>query len=191
MLSWQKARLLRKDIGALLVDVFAMNKTSTAASIISPCLQEQIHRRITGSELKQGTYRWGSYAGVTVHFMMCVCVCAGVGRLMHARSSLHIAVHKCSMHIFLWLRVQAVFPHHLSFFLIQWKIPRLPLCRLRKQRGCNQSSGCFSRNPLCLSLHCFPIKGTLITGNSAGNRAPRWEVGMEKVERTRLLETSL
>lgn len=89
----------------------------------------------------------------------------------------HFSVITCASHI----------PHHF-FSMIQWKIPRLPLCWLRKQRGCNQSSGCFSHNPLCLSLHCFPIKGTLITGNSAGNRARRWEVGMEKVEQTRLLK---
>ena len=73
--------------------------------------------------------------------------------------------------------------HHL-FSMIQWKIPRLLLCRLRKHRGCNQSSGCFSHNPLCLSRHYFPIKGALITGNSAGNMTGRWEVGMEEEEQT-------
>lgn len=118
------------------------------------------------------TFRWLLHV-LTVHFMMCVgtlCMCC---------------LYECTVYIFLWLRLQTTFPT-IFFSMIQWKIPRLLLCWLRKQRGCNQSSGCFSHNPLCLSLHCFPIKGTLITGNSAGNQAGRWEVGMEKVEQTRL-----
>lgn len=108
-----------------------------------------------------------------------------VGLGPRACFSLHIKVHNRTMNIFLRLRAQSMFPT-ISISMIQWKIPRLPLCWLRKHRGCNQSSGCFRHNPLCLSLQCFPIKGALITGNSAGNGAGRWEVGMEKEEQTRL-----
>lgn len=83
---------------------------------------------------------------------------------------------------FLWL--QLFLSIHVS--IIQWKIPRLPLCRLGKQNGCNQSSGCFTHNPLCLSLCSFFIKGALITWSSAGNRSGRWEASVERIEKTHL-----
>lgn len=59
------------------------------------------------------------------------------------------------------------------FSVIQWKIPRLPLCWLRKHRGCNQSSGCFGRNPSCLSLALLPHQ------RSADYWGLRWERGWE------------
>lgn len=98
----------------------------------------------------------------------------------------HKSTHMYYVHCYVITCASCV-AHHL-FSMIQWKIPRLPLCRLRKHRGCNQSSGCFSHNPLCLSRHYFPIKGALITGNSAGNMTGRWEVGMEEEEQTSLLK---
>lgn len=67
--------------------------------------------------------------------------------------------------------------------LFQWISGKFQDCLcagLENMEACNQSSGCFSRNPSCLSLHCSPIKGALITGNSAGNGAGRLEVGTEK-----------
>lgn len=57
-----------------------------------------------------------------------------------------------------------------SFSIIQWKIPRLPLCCLGKQRGCNQSSGCFNHNPLCLCLALLPHQ----------RNADYWELCWEK-----------
>lgn len=57
--------------------------------------------------------------------------------------------------------------------MILWKIPRLPLCRLRKWRGCNQSSGCFSHNPLCLCLALPPHQ------RNADYWELRWEKGCE------------
>lgn len=59
------------------------------------------------------------------------------------------------------------------FSVIQWKIPRLPLCWLRKHRGCNQSSGCFGRNPSCLSLALLPHQ------RSTDYWGLRWEWGWE------------
>lgn len=45
--------------------------------------------------------------------------------------------------------------------------------------------------PRASTLHCFAIKGTLITGSSTGKRAESWEASREKVGQTRLCKTSL
>lgn len=159
-------------------------KTSTTASITSPC-SFATNEFTTGIEPKETTVIvdvWLLHV-VDMHPLVCVetmCILF----LAHNSAQMyyvHFSVITCTNHVL----------NYLFFSMIQWKIPRLPLCWLRKQWGCNQSSGCFSHNPLCLSLHCFPIKGILITGNSAGNRAGRWEVGLDKVEQTRLSKTPL
>lgn len=97
-------------------------------------------------------------------FVMCLITC------LYAHC-LHVMCY-CYTQLYL-LRF---FIYNVFVFKIQWKVPRLPFCWLRQQRGCNQSSGCFNHNPACLCL-AFPIKGTLITGSPTGKRAARWFSG--------------
>lgn len=96
--------------------------------------------------------------------------------------------HKCIMCTFLSLRVQSMFLGILLEF--SGKFPDCHCAGLESGDAVTKAPAVSAIIPSASALHCLPIKGTLITGSSAGKRAASWEVSREKVGQACLCRTS-